>query len=498
MTSTDDALDLLAGLTDHVGLWWDSATQVQRDDARAILDLDGPRRHWIGRAKGYSKSRDAAGVSAVALLKQMQSGSMGYVAASDADQAGLIRQSVASFVSNTPALSGELVVEAKRVIAPRRGTELVILAADSAGSHGLRPSWLVVDELANWPDTERHREFFDSLWAGLPKVSDSRGVIITTAGSPGHFSRRIFEAAEADPLWRLSDVQGPPPWVDAAEVESERRRMFPARFARLWQNLWTSADDAIADPADVAAACILKGPLAPEEGRRYVCTLDLGVRNDRTVAVIAHPVREGDGTRVIVDRMKVWTPRPGAPVSLDDVRAWITEFCRSYRAPLIYDPSQAYLMVEQLRRAGVICREFIFGTQSVGKLATAIMQALRGRLLTLPDDEELKSEILSVRLRETAPNVLRIDHASGSHDDRVIATAMAVYELTSGGSVGGGLIFRDLGESDTDPLGRPIKPFVSNLGIVGSTGFPAKVRRGDDESDFDPDLAGKTAPSPFV
>jgi len=427
-----DAFDLLSGLRDNLGRWWDTATEVQHADATALLSLDGPRRHWLGRAKGYSKTRDVAGISVVVLLTQMASGEKGYVAASDADQAGLLRQSVAAFRANTPGLEADILVESRRIIAPRYGSELVILPADSAGSHGLRPKWLVVDELANWPDVEKHREFFDNLWAGLPKVADSRGVVITTAGAPGHFSRKIFDAARTDELWRVSDVHGPPPWADPGEIESERRRLFPARFARLWMNEWAEADDAIADPADVAAACTFQGPLAPEAGRRYICTLDLGKSHDRTVAVIAHPQREGEGTRIIVDRMQVWTPRPGHEVSLDDVRLWLVEFCRSYGARLHYDPSQAYLMVEQLRRAGIGCEEFTFRSGSVGLLATSIMQALRGRLLTLPDDEELKSEILNVRLRETSVNVLRIDHKSGKHDDRVIAVAMATHLLASG------------------------------------------------------------------
>lgn len=433
MSPLDDALDLLGGLRDHIGRWWDTATTVQRDDAAAILDLDGPRRHWLGRAKGYSKTRDVAGISTVVLLTQMAPGERGYVAAADADQAGLLRQSIAAFRSNTPALEPAITVESRRVVAPNYGTELVILPADSAGSHGLRPKWLVVDELCNWPDVERHREFFDNLWAGLPKVADSRGVVISTAGSPGHFSRKIFDAANDDELWRVSDIHGPPPWADPAEIESERRRLFPARFARLWMNEWAEADDAIADPADVDAACTLQGPLAPETGRRYIATLDVGKRHDRTVAVIAHAEPEGDGTRVVVDRMQVWTPRPGAEVSLDDVRAWLIEFCRSYGARLHYDPSQAYLMVEQLRSAGIGCEEFAFTASSVGVLATSIMQALRGRRLTLPNDQALRDEILNVRLRETSVNVLRIDHKSGKHDDRVIATAMAVHLLTSSG-----------------------------------------------------------------
>lgn len=433
MTETA-ALDLLAGLTDHLGRWGERATDEQWRDAEAILDVTGARRHWIGRSKGYSKTRDVAGLSLVALLTQLPPGATAYAAASDSDQAGLLRQSMAAFVANTPALQDQVTVETRRIVAHRRGTELVVLAADTAGSHGLRPHWLVVDELANFPDTERHRDFFDSLWAGLPKTPDSRGVVITTAGSPGHFAHRILESAQGDELWRVSDLHGPPPWIDENEVEAERRRLFPSTFARLWLNEWAAADDAIASADDVDAACVLSGPLAPEPGVRYIATLDLGTRNDRTVAVIAHAKREAIGTRVVVDRMNVWTPRPKVPVSLDDVRLWLVEMCRSYnRARLHYDPSQAYLMVEQLRRAGVSCKEFVFTSASVGRLATALMQALRGHLIDLPDDKDLRDELLTVRLRESSPNVLRVDHRGGRHDDRVIACAMAALLLTEHG-----------------------------------------------------------------
>jgi hypothetical protein len=432
MTVASSTLDLLASLTDHVGIWGENATPLQWEDAIAMLDLEGPRRHWIGRAKGYSKTRDVGAVSLVALLEQFRPGATGYVAASDADQATLLRQSIGEFVANSPGLRALVAVDNRKVTVKSNGAELIILAADSAGSHGLRPFWLVVDELGNWP--AGHHEFFDSLWAGLPKVAASRGIVITTAGAPHHFSARVFEAAQGEPTWRCSNVIGPPPWIDSEEVEAERRRLIPSFFARLWMNEWVAGEDSIADPDDVDAACTLDGPLAPQPGTRYTITLDLGTRRDRTAAVIAHAEQTAMGTRVIADRLEVWTPSRLKPVSLDEVRAWLLEMSRSYNnAPVVYDPSQAYLLVEQLRKAYVRTEEFVFTSSSVGKLATDLMQALRGRLITLPNDQALRDEILSVRLRESSPNVLRIDHASGAHDDRVIAVAMAASHLSHTG-----------------------------------------------------------------
>ena len=147
MTAPEAVLDLLAALTDPVGRWGDKATEDQWTDAEAILSMDGPRRHWLGRAKGYSKTRDVAALSLVALLTQFLAGEQGFVAAADAEQAGLLRESMAAFVNNTPELEGRVKIDARKASTPH-GAQLSVLAADSAGSHGLRPFWLVVDELA--------------------------------------------------------------------------------------------------------------------------------------------------------------------------------------------------------------------------------------------------------------------------------------------------------------------------------------------------------------
>lgn len=113
--ATSDSLALLAALTDSVGRWGDGATPDQWADAEAILSLDGPRRHRLGRAKGYSKTRDVAALSLVALLNQFPPGAQGFAAAADADQAGLLRTAMAAFVNNTPELAERVKVDARKV-----------------------------------------------------------------------------------------------------------------------------------------------------------------------------------------------------------------------------------------------------------------------------------------------------------------------------------------------------------------------------------------------
>ncbi len=230
-------LDLLAALTDSVGRWGDGATPDQLADAKAILNLDGPRRHWIGRAKGYSKSRDVAGLSLVALLTQFPPGAQGYIAASDAEQAGLLRQSMAEFVNNTAELQGLVTVDLRKVSAPS-GATLTVLAADSAGAHGLRPFWLVVDEMANWPDT-RATATFTMLCGPVCRRSATAG-----ASSSPPQEHPLISASESSTLPRPNRRGGartstaPRLGSTLTEIAAEQRRMWPSSLPRLWLNEW--------------------------------------------------------------------------------------------------------------------------------------------------------------------------------------------------------------------------------------------------------------------
>jgi hypothetical protein len=56
---------------------------------------------------------------------------------------------------------------------------------------------------------------------------------------------------------------------------------------------------------------------------------------------------------------------------------------------------------------------------------------LRERKLALPDDPDLIDELMHVRLRQTGPGQVRLDHDSDRHDDRAVCLALAAEELLS-------------------------------------------------------------------
>lgn len=134
--------------------------------------------------------------------------------------------------------------------------------------------------------------------------------------------------------------------------------------------------------------------------------------------------------------MQVWQGSRKLPVRLSHVEDWIVQAAQSFSAKVVFDPFQMVGTAQRLQERGIEVEEFAFGSASVGRLASTLHLLLRDRALALPNDPELLDELANVRLRETSPGVLRMDHDPDKHDDRAIALAMAAHELLNNVSSG--------------------------------------------------------------
>lgn len=429
MTTAADAFATLAGLVNEDGRsWYEAATELQRTDAEALLVDDGAARHWIGRPRGYSKSQDVAGAMLAALVVgRIPLSWPAYVGAADGGQAGLILDSIRGFVERT-GLADVVDVQAARALHKGSGASIEVMPADAAGVYGIRPSWVVADELCQWATTRAAKKFFEGLWTSLPKVPGSTGVVISTAGTPSHFSYGVYKQALAESdLWRVSMHHEPAPWIDPALIEAERRRLTDSAFQRLWRNYWAEADDALVTAVDLEAAALLEGPVDPVPGAQYVTTLDVGLVHDATVVVVAHL----EGERIIVDQLLRWTGSRKKPVDLDEVTETIVDLHRRYPGVVRIDPAKAEHILQRIRKLGGVPIEQVnFTTTSVGALAGSLLRALRQRMISLPKTPSLLEELAQVRIVENSAGVPRLDHPSSGHDDQAVALALACYVLT--------------------------------------------------------------------
>jgi phage terminase large subunit-like protein len=243
-------------------------------------------------------------------------------------------------------------------------------------------------------------------------------------------------------------------------LAEQRRRLPESSFRRLFENVWTEGTDRLASADDLRACVTLEGPQDARPGVRYVVALDLGIRHDRTVATVQHAETVTDhegaqvGARVVLDRIGVWQGSKAQPVSLELVEDWVFQAASSYRgARVVLDPWQAIGLAQRLRSRGLRVDEFTFSAQSVGRLASTLHLLIRNRALALPEDEELLAELANVRLRETSPGVLRLDHDPDKHDDRAVALALgAVALLEQPASSMAHVRYRPYGPGDEEPV----------------------------------------------
>ncbi len=420
--------------------WGESATDFQWIDVQAVLDPEAPPYHFITRPRGASKTTDLAAVAIAFLIDRFPSGAKAHAVASDRDQSRLLLDAIGGFVARTPGLAGALRVEAWRVVNSITGASLEIIAADGPSAFGLLPHLLIADEIAIWPDTPSSRLVWEAVYSAAVKVPGARLVILTSAGDPSHWSKKILDHARSHRRWRVNETAGPCPWIDPAALEDQRALLTESQYARLHLNEWTEGEERLTTDEDLRAAVVLDGPQESRRGVKYVIGVDVGLKNDRTAVVVAHTERleplwvEGRQAnqlrRVVLDRLGVWQGSRLRPVKLAEVEEYIAQASRSFnKAPVIFDPFQAIGSMQRLQAIGIRCVEFTFSSASVGHLATTLHLLLRNRALALPDDPDLIEELAAVRLRETSPGTFRMDHDPGKHDDRAIALALAAQHL---------------------------------------------------------------------
>lgn len=466
-TASLDPLALASGFILETGKTWGEVSyDWQRTDAAAILD-DGtgaPRRHYLLRGRGMSKTTDTAALVLGLLLTSAPARSRSYIYAADGDQAALFTDAIAGFVARTPGLAGAVEIGARSVVIRGSGATLTVETSDGASAFGLRPWLVVVDELALWPTTANYRRLWSAIVSAMPKVPGSRLVVITTAGSPTGLGAQVWAEAELSPHWRASRTPGPSPWWSADDTEAATGSLSTAEYRRLILCEWAEGDDALTTPEDVTAA-IRAGSTAlpPRRGVEYVAALDIGTRRDLTALVVGHIERRARGRVVVIDRVLYWRPRDGheGRVDLSEVEAATLALCREYSvARLRFDRMQAEQLSANLRRAGVHTEEYVFSSAGANRLARALTSALRDRALELPDDDETRAEFLATRLVETGPSTVKLQNPPGQHDDIVAAVGMVAVDLTDQPEAGRGTI--------TVPTGaRFTRGLPSNLGARG-------------------------------
>jgi hypothetical protein len=397
--------------------------EFQIEDFSRLFAASSKSALWE-RPRGHSKTEDSAAVALHHILTVP--GARAYAAATDQAQAGLVHDSLSGFIRRSELLSASLDVQRNRIVARSTGSTLEILASDSAGSWGLRPSLVLIDELAAWRGTNAE-SFLQALLSSLGKVAGARAIIATTAGwDRNGIAWRLREQVAADDSWIFSRRGQCASWVSPTFLE-QQRRLLPAHvFQMLHLNEWTEAGGAFLTWAEIDAVFgpdLQPGSRPTQPAARYI-GLDLAVAHDRTALAVC---RNASGL-CVVEELETWQGSPSNRVELSEVEEATANIALRIGAPVILDAWQGLLMAERLRARGVQTWVQQFTQQSRTKLYDTLLLLIREKRLRSFEHELFREELLGLRWVDKGGS-LRPDHPVDGHDDIAIAVGLAAQGI---------------------------------------------------------------------
>lgn len=296
----------------------------QKDFIRAVYATDADGRRQVRTAvlsipRKNGKTQLAAALALAAMLPEVAGEARGqvYSAAVDRNQAALLYREMLAFIEADAELSARFIVRDfnKSITDSESGTVYQALSADAKSKHGFSASFIVADEVAQWPN----RELWDVLTTSTAARTEPLTVAISTMSPDPHsvfselvaYGRQVNAGTVDDPTFHLTVYEAPadadiwdeavwhranPALGDFRSLEEMRAyaaqaRRIPARqatFRTLYLNLPVDADtrwiaapdwDACGEPFDLA------------ELRGAVCYggLDLGSTTDLTSFALWFP-----------------------------------------------------------------------------------------------------------------------------------------------------------------------------------------------------------------
>ena len=375
------------------------------------------------RRRGESKTEDVA-AAALADLLTGPDWHRSYVVAADADQAGLVIDSIRGFAARSPILT-HLQIMRNVVLNPATNAELRIMSSDDRTAYGIRPFRVWFDELSLQPD----ERLWTAMWSAIGKNPASQMVAVSMAGWDfGSFAWRVREQAASSEDYYFHSREGSElaPWLSARDMEEQRATLHPADFARFWECKWTEPRGSWITREMYAAAETGRESL---NGSDCVGFVDVGLVHDPTAIAVVH--REGE--RVVLDTMRTLQGSRNEPVQLEAVEELVTDLTRRFNVRRwVFESPQAVASVQRLqaklRGTEVEARYPTVETQA--RLFGGLYQLFANHRIVLYKHDQLRKEALSL-VTKTVGGRLKVVESSSVHQDHVVALGGAADLLSS-------------------------------------------------------------------
>ena len=377
---------------------------------------------WLicGRSGGKSRALAATAVYLSCFRDWrpfLSRGETGVVAviARDVGQAKVIFDYIKAMLLDTPILCDQVRNVTRRNIELHRGVTIEVNVCDFRSIRGRTIITALCDELAYWKSADSATPDVEMLNALRPAMRAIPGAMLLAASSPFGRHGELYETHkryhgrdDAAPLTWVAPTRVMNPSYPQAKIDAEMSRDEPRARAEYLCEWRGDLEGYI--KLGVVLGCT--GPYEknqPVEGVTYVCFVDpSGGGPDSYAAAIAH--REKD--RIIVDALYESGPNYSPNRAVEE----IVSFIRPYRIHKVVGD----------RFGGAATHREAFGRHHVGyrdaeKNRTELYQSLlplfNSAIITIPRNDTLTQQLVSLQRRVHPSGRESIDHAPGRHDD---------------------------------------------------------------------------------
>jgi len=378
-----------------------------------LFYLELPRKH--------AKTTTIAGEAIITEPLLGPPGQRIYLCAGDSDQASILLETAKGMIQRNPILRPSFKIHRKEISIPAVDTVAKVMSADADTAYGLGALgsrfYFVLDEF--WNSQE---DFWVAFYTATGAKSNWRGIIITTAGFDYNsicWKVREMCRKKISPRFYFFSAPGKlASWIPEEWVQMQRETLPPHLFQRFIENKWTAGEAAFLTREEIEKCkdSSLSPKLTCPVGRHFL-GIDLGLRRDRTAAVITHKTSDF----VEIDSIEVWEGTKDSPVLLADIEEYIHQASENFSGlKVIIDPWQAESIIQRIPSI----ERFTFTTANLEALSKNLYSLFHNGLIRFYPHSGLERELLSVNAKQTSYG-WRIDHLSGGYSDIVMALGMS-------------------------------------------------------------------------
>jgi phage terminase large subunit-like protein len=383
----------------------------------------------LSATKKVGKSTLAAGIALYVLFCWQSPVQVLFIANSREQSQTLAYRALVYSIEHSELSKSTTVYKRGRVVVDSTGAMAKVLPTKAPNVAGLSPSLIVWDEAWGLSSED------ESLWTELTSIPTKRSLtlVVSYAGLEGRspllkrlYDLGVSEDKPSDMLFYWSTDPKLSSWVSDSYLESQRAKLLPHQYQRLFANQWVSAAGSFIEREqwDQCLDLDLK-PLPPGSEDLVYLGLDCGLRRDS--AVLCGVTREADQYSLAL--FKAWFPPPGDEIELEDIYEYLLTLHTEYNVSGVwFDPRFLNSIAQRLRVQGLNMIEVSPQPASVSRCYEFLYQVTKSQRLRCWDEPTLTQHVMNCAAIDGPVGImLEKAHGRAAKIDGAVALALALW-----------------------------------------------------------------------